>query len=110
MTLLHTKGCFSDIMKKGNVADRAGRDQARSVCREISDIGGDSMLSKRLAEVDRARCVACGACAQECPKGAVRIMNGCFARIQEEICVGCGKCARICPAGCIEVKDREGRR
>lgn len=27
------------------------------------------MLSKRLAEVDRARCVACGACAQECPKG-----------------------------------------
>ena len=68
------------------------------------------MLSKRLAEVDRARCVACGACAQECPKGAVRIMNGCFARIQEEICVGCGKCAKICLAGCIEVKDREGRR
>ena len=68
------------------------------------------MLSKTLAEVDRARSVACGACAQECPKGAVRIMNGCLARMQEEICVGCGKCAKICPAGCIEVKDREGRR
>lgn len=64
------------------------------------------MLSKRVANVDRRRCVACGACAQECPKGAVRMIKGCFARIQEEICVGCGKCAKVCSVGCIEVKNR----
>ena len=67
------------------------------------------MLSKRYARADRGRCVACGACANECPRGAVEILHGCFARMDAERCVGCGKCAAVCPADCITLLEREAR-
>ena len=64
------------------------------------------MASKRKATVDHSICVACGACAKVCPKGAISIWKGCFANVAEETCVGCGLCARVCPAGCIAVRER----
>ncbi len=65
------------------------------------------MASKRFAQVDRTRCVSCGACAKECPKGAVQIWRGCWAVVNPERCVGCGKCQKICPADCIQFQQRE---
>lgn len=65
------------------------------------------MLSKRVAEVNRSRCVACGACTKECPRAAVSVHRGCFAAVNPASCVGCGKCARICPANCITLAERE---
>ena len=58
------------------------------------------MLSKKLAAIDKTRCVACGVCENTCPLGAVKVRRGCYAA------VGCGKCAKLCPVGCIEVKVR----
>ncbi|MGN1156508.1 MAG: 4Fe-4S binding protein [Agathobacter sp.] len=66
------------------------------------------MKSKKYVRVDKARCVACGACVKECPRNAITIWKGCYANSDENICVGCGKCAFICPAGSIEVLQREG--
>ena len=66
------------------------------------------MASKRYARADRERCVSCGACAKECPRGAIQIWHGCFAVIDAALCVGCGRCARACPADCIALRDREG--
>ena len=65
------------------------------------------MASKRYAKADRKRCVSCGACANECPRGAVKIWRGCFAQIDAALCVGCGRCRNVCPADCIELSDRE---
>lgn len=65
------------------------------------------MLSKKYAAADKTICVACGACRQECPRGAIQIWRGCYAVIDKMQCIGCGKCAKICPAGCIEVCLRE---
>ena len=64
------------------------------------------MLSKKLAAVDKTRCVACGVCENTCPLGAVKVRRGCYAAVEAERCVGCGKCAKLCPVGCIEVKVR----
>ena len=61
---------------------------------------------KKLAVVDRGRCVACGACVKICPKGALSIWKGCYAEINPEKCVGCGLCGKNCPAGCITVRER----
>ena len=64
------------------------------------------MLSKKLAAIDKTRCVACGVCENTCPLGAVKVRRGCYAAVEAERCVGCGKCAKLCPVGCIEVKAR----
>lgn len=64
-------------------------------------------MAKKSAFVDKARCVACGACAKECPRKAITIWKGCYAKIDETVCVGCGKCAKVCSAGCIVVRERE---
>ena len=61
---------------------------------------------KKLAVVDRDRCVACGACAKACPKGAICVWKGCYAIVDREKCVGCGLCVQTCPAGCMEKKER----
>lgn len=61
------------------------------------------MKLKRYAQIDKNRCVACGACIKECPRNAIDIWKGCYARINLERCIGCGKCASICPAGSIEI-------
>ncbi|MBQ7536489.1 MAG: 4Fe-4S binding protein [Stomatobaculum sp.] len=65
------------------------------------------MASKRYAVVDQSRCVSCGACTKECPKGAITVWKGCWAAVDTEACVGCGKCSRICPADVISMKARE---
>lgn len=65
------------------------------------------MASKRYAAVDKAICVACGACEIACPLGAVKVYKGCFARVAEETCVGCGKCEKVCPANSIKIESRE---
>ena len=61
------------------------------------------MLSKKLAAIDKTRCVACGVCENTCPLGAVKVRRGCYAAGGAD---RCGKCAKFCPVGCIEVKVR----
>ena len=64
------------------------------------------MDTKRIAEVDRTRCVSCGACHEECPRGAISVFKGCYADVDASLCVGCGICSRACPADCISIKNR----
>ena len=39
------------------------------------------MLSKKLAAVEKVRCVACGVCENTCPLGAVKVRRGCYAAV-----------------------------
>lgn len=65
------------------------------------------MASKRYAFVDRRRCVSCGACQNECPKGAVSVWRGCYAVVRTDNCVGCAKCEKVCPSCAISMKSME---
>ncbi|ABX40790.1 ATP-binding protein [Lachnoclostridium phytofermentans] len=62
---------------------------------------------KRKAEVVKNHCVACGVCANVCPKDASTIYRGIYAVVNEELCVGCSKCSKACPAGTIRMIERE---
>lgn len=64
------------------------------------------MVSKRYASVNKANCVACGACENICPLGAISVHKGCFAKVSEDKCVGCGKCEKVCPANSITMESR----
>lgn len=43
-------------------------------------------------------CIACGACAADCPVEAISEGDGKF-EIDAETCIGCGSCADSCPVG-----------
>ena len=43
-------------------------------------------------------CIACGACAADCPVEAITEGDGKFV-IDADTCVGCGNCAETCPVG-----------
>ena len=44
-------------------------------------------------------CVSCGACAAECPVGA--ISEGDIYVIDASMCIDCGACDATCPTGAI---------
>ena len=62
-------------------------------------------MVKRKAKPNRERCVACGACALQCPRNAIDIYKGCYARVKMELCVGCGLCSQTCPANAIDLME-----
>ena len=43
-------------------------------------------------------CIACGACAGECPVGAISEGDGVYV-IDPDTCVSCGACESTCPVG-----------
>ncbi len=46
-------------------------------------------------------CLACGACAAECPVEAISEGDPKYL-IDADICTDCGACVEVCPADCIE--------
>ena len=57
----------------------------------------------RLFEVRWELCIACGLCAQSCPKDAISFLWG-KAEIDQNRCVRCGLCVKACPRGAIVEK------
>ena len=43
-------------------------------------------------------CIACGACAADCPVGAISEGDGKY-EINPDACIECGLCASTCPVG-----------
>ena len=51
-----------------------------------------------MAYVISEECVACGACAEECPAEAIYEGDGKF-EIDADKCLDCGTCEGVCPTG-----------
>ncbi len=57
-------------------------------------------------EVDAGRCTLCGACAENCPTGALDLREeggGAALILAHERCVACGICAEVCPHGALKL-------
>ena len=48
-------------------------------------------------------CISCGACASECPVGAISEGDAHY-EIDANACLDCGSCAATCPTGAIEAE------
>jgi heterodisulfide reductase subunit A-like polyferredoxin len=66
---------------------------------------GWTVVEPIVAQVDPARCRACGTCEEICEFHAVSVReNGScvlVAQVDEVACLGCGTCAAHCPSGAI---------
>ncbi|MBO4873340.1 MAG: 4Fe-4S binding protein [Lachnospiraceae bacterium] len=49
------------------------------------------------------QCVSCGACAAQCPVGAISEGDGKY-EIDPNACIECGACAGTCPMGTIDLE------
>ncbi|MCO8194625.1 MULTISPECIES: DUF362 domain-containing protein [Anaerofustis] len=54
-----------------------------------------------MAHVITDECIACGACAGECPVGAISEGDGKY-EIDAATCIDCGACAGACPTGAAQ--------
>ncbi len=54
-------------------------------------------------EIDRERCLRCGACVGICPKLALDLKESGIEHYREK-CVECGLCEKVCPSGSIKVE------
>lgn len=54
-------------------------------------------------KINPENCIACGACQNECPAGAIQ--EGDAYSIDPNICLECGACADVCPQGAISLAE-----
>ena len=49
-------------------------------------------------------CAECGACASECPTGAISFNN--LKAVNQELCIGCMRCVSVCPTQARGIGER----
>ncbi|MEG0035103.1 MAG: 4Fe-4S binding protein [Oscillospiraceae bacterium] len=53
-----------------------------------------------MAFVISSDCIACGACSDSCPAGAISMGDDHY-EIDQDTCLSCGACIDACPTGAI---------
>jgi formate hydrogenlyase subunit 6/NADH:ubiquinone oxidoreductase subunit I len=96
------------------------------MCRKICPVACIAGKPRKLHEVDRVRCIDCGACGRICPHDAVlddlgrpcervRRRNLYWEKplFDYDLCMSCAVCIDACPAACLSVtysEDGEDRK
>ena len=64
-------------------------------------------MLRQIIKIDEEKCNGCGACAEACHEGAIRMIGGKAKLIRDDYCDGLGNCLPACPTGAITFETRE---
>lgn len=56
-----------------------------------------------MIEIQKERCIGCGACIKDCPGGALKLEEDKAVWIRK--CIQCGHCVAVCPKGAVSIPD-----
>jgi Pyruvate/2-oxoacid:ferredoxin oxidoreductase delta subunit len=65
------------------------------------------MATRKIVEIDDAKCNGCGLCVPSCAEGAIQIRDGKARLVADVYCDGLGACLGECPQDAIRVIERE---
>ncbi|MEI7835692.1 MAG: 4Fe-4S binding protein [Planctomycetota bacterium] len=63
-------------------------------------------MTRKIVEIDEAKCTGCGLCVPKCAEGAIRIVDGKARLRAENLCDGLGACLGECPEDAIRIIER----
>ena len=64
-------------------------------------------MKRKIVNINEEKCNGCGACADACHEGAIKIVNGKAKLIRDDYCDGLGDCLPSCLVGAIEIIEKE---
>lgn len=64
-------------------------------------------MVRKVIQIDREKCVGCGACVNACHQGAIGLVDGKAQLLRDDYCDGLGRCLPNCPVGALQLIDRE---
>ncbi len=65
------------------------------------------MATRKIIEIDEAKCNGCGACITGCAEGALALVDGKARLVKEQFCDGFGDCIGACPTGALTIAERD---
>ncbi len=65
------------------------------------------MTTRKIVQIDEAKCNGCGECIPNCPEGALEIVDGKAKLVRDKYCDGLGACLGTCPQDAITIVERE---
>lgn len=68
---------------------------------------GDSVMIRKIVQIEEDRCTGCGLCAHACHESAIAMVDGKAKLIRDDYCDGFGDCLPVCPADAISFVERE---
>jgi ferredoxin len=66
----------------------------------------DMNKTRKIIEIDEAKCDGCGQCCLACAEGALKIVDGKAMLIGDIFCDGLGACIGECPRGALKIIER----
>lgn len=67
---------------------------------------GDSVMIRKIVQIEEDRCTGCGLCAHACHESAIAMVDGKAKLIRDDYCDGFGDCLPVCPADAISFVER----
>lgn len=64
-------------------------------------------MKRNVIEINREKCIGCGACAESCHQGAIAMVDGKAKLVREDHCDGLGMCLPACPVDAIKIIEKE---
>ena len=68
---------------------------------------GDSIMIRKIVQIEEEKCTGCGLCAHACHESAIAMVDGKAKLIRDDYCDGFGDCLPVCPADAISFVERE---